>query len=144
MLKSRRSSLEPFFEEYDLDAILISDLRNIRYLCGFSGSEGALLVSPATTWFLCDSRYTAQAETEVQGAVVKECALRLETLYTLATENGLKRIGFEATHTSVSAYRKIAGVLKDIELVELGSVLDNVRTRKDSSIQPPEFPVQTG
>ena len=133
MLKNRRSSMEPFFEEYDLDAILISDLRNIRYLCGFSGSEGALLISPASAWFLCDSRYTAQAEAEVQGAVVKECTLRLETLHTLAAENGLKRIGFEATHTSVSAYRKIAEALKDIELVELGSVLDNVRTRKDSS-----------
>lgn len=133
MLKNRRSSLEPFFEEYALDAILISDIRNIRYLCGFSGSEGALLISPVTAWFLCDSRYTAQAEAEVQGAEVRECALRLETLHALAVENGLKRIGFEATHTSVSAYRKITGVLSGIELVELGSVLDNVRTRKDSS-----------
>lgn len=133
MLKSRRSSLEPFFEEFALDAILISDIRNIRYLCGFSGSEGALLINPVTAWFLCDSRYTAQAEAEVQGADVRECVLRLETLHTLAVENGLKRIGFEAAHTSVSAYRKIAGILTGIELVELGSVLDNVRTRKDST-----------
>ena len=44
MLKNRRSRLKLFFEEYSLKAVLFTDLRNIRYLCGFSGTEGALLV----------------------------------------------------------------------------------------------------
>ncbi|MSN24379.1 MAG: M24 family metallopeptidase [Geobacter sp.] len=133
MLKNRRSGLETFFEEYDLDAILITDIRNIRYLCGFSGSEGALLMSRGEAWFLCDSRYTAQASSEVQGATVRECSARLETLRNMAVENGLKRIGFEASHTSVSAFRKISEELTGIELVELGPVLDDVRICKDSS-----------
>jgi len=133
MLKNRRSSLEPFFEENALDAILITDMRNIRYLCGFSGSEAALLISRGEAWFLCDSRYTAQASSEVQGAIVKECSARLETLRNIAVENELKRIGFEASHTSVSTFRKISGELTGIELVELGSVLDDVRICKDSS-----------
>jgi len=132
MLKSRRSKLNPFFDEFDLDAILITDMRNIRYLCGFSGSEGALVIAPDAAWFLCDSRYTEQATAELKGVEVRECALRLETLNSLAAENGLKRIGFEACHTTVSAYRKISGALTGIELVELGPVLDNVRTRKDA------------
>jgi Xaa-Pro aminopeptidase len=133
MLKSRRSKLSPFFEEFALDAILITDLRNIRYLCGFSGSDGALIVSPDTAWFLCDSRYTEQAAAELKGVEVRECALRLETLKSLATEKGLGRIGFEAAHTTVSAYGKISGALTGIELVELGPVLDNVRIRKDAA-----------
>ena len=133
MLKSRRSSLDLFFEEYALDAVLITDIRNIRYLCGFSGTEGALLISRGAAWFLCDSRYTAQARAEVLGADVRECTLRLETLYALAVENGFKRIGFEASHTSVTAFRKLAGVFSGIELIELGAVLDNVRLCKDAS-----------
>ena len=131
MLKNRRSRLDPLFEELSLDAVLVTDLRNIRYLCGFSGSEGALLISSATAWFLCDSRYTAQAAAEVHGAEVRECVLRLETLHALSVENGLKRIGFEAAHTSVSAFRKISGALSGIELVELGPVFDDIRICKD-------------
>lgn len=133
MLKNRRSRLEPLFEEFNLDAILVTDLRNIRYLCGFSGSEGALLISRSAAWFLCDSRYTAQAAAEVQEAEVRECVLRLETLNALAVENGLKRIGFEAAHTSVSAFRKISTALSGIELVELGPVFDDIRTCKGPS-----------
>ncbi len=132
MLKNRRSRLEPLFEELKLDAVLITDMRNVRYLCGFSGSEAALLISPGASWFLCDSRYTAQAAAEVQGAEVTECVLRLETLQSLAVKNGLKRIGFEAAHTSVSAFRKIASALNGIDLVELGPVFDDIRTRKDA------------
>lgn len=132
MLKNRRSRLEPLFEEFKLDAVLVTDIKNIRYLCGFSGSEGALLISSSTAWFLCDSRYTAQATVEVQGAEVRECVLRLETLQALALENGLKRIGFEAAHTSVRAFRKISAALSGIELVELGEVFDDIRTCKDS------------
>lgn len=132
MLKNRRSRLKQFFEKYSLKAILFTDLRNIRYLCGFSGTEGALLVSRDVVWFLCDSRYTAQAAEEVQDAVIKECgAVRIETVAALVQEYGLDRIGFEAAHTTVSAFRRMSELLAGAELIELGSSLDEIRTRKD-------------
>jgi Xaa-Pro aminopeptidase len=132
MLKSRRSRLERFFKEYALKAVLFTDLRNIRYLCGFSGTEGALLVSQDNAWFLCDSRYTAQAYEEVHGAEVRECApIRLDTVAALVCEFGLDRIGFEATHTNVSAFRRMSEKLAGVELVELGPDLDEIRICKD-------------
>ncbi len=132
MLKNRRSRLKPFFDEFSLKAVLITDLRNIRYLCGFSGTEGALLLAPDRAWFLCDSRYTAQAAEEVQGADVMECApIRIDTVAALAHEFGLDRIGFEAAHTNVSAFRRMSGMLTGIDLVELGSDLDEIRICKD-------------
>lgn len=134
MLKNRRSRLKPFFEEYALKALLFTDLRNIRYLCGFSGSEGALLLAENHAWFLCDSRYTAQAAEEVQGAEVRECAaFRLDSIVALAQEFGLGRIGFEAAHTTVSAFRKMSEKLTGVELVELGSNLDEIRICKDQA-----------
>ena len=54
MLKNRQSRLKRFFEEYALQAVLFTDLKNIRYLCGFSGTEGVLLVAQNQSWFLCD------------------------------------------------------------------------------------------
>jgi len=132
MLKNRRSHLNSFFEEYSLKALLFTDLRNIRYLCGFSGSEGALLVSQDHAWFLCDSRYTAQAAEEVSGAEIRECAaIRIDTVAALAHEYGLERIGFEAAHTTVSAFRRMSEKLSGVELVEVGSKLDEIRICKD-------------
>jgi Xaa-Pro aminopeptidase len=134
MLKSRRSRLKPFFEEYSLKAILFTDLRNIRYLCGFSGTEGALLIARDHAWFLCDSRYTVQAAEEVQHAEIRECApIRIDTVAAIAREFGLDRIGFEAAHTTVNAFRRMTEKLTGIELVELGPVLDEIRVCKDSA-----------
>lgn len=132
MLKTRTNRLKRFFDEYSLTALLLTDLRNIRYLCGFSGSEGVLLVSRDNAWFLCDSRYTAQAAEEVQGAEVRECgAVRIDTVASLANEYRLNRIGFEAAHTTVSAFRRMSERLSGIELVEIGSGLDEIRICKD-------------
>ncbi len=134
MLKNRRSRLKRFFAEYSLKAVLFTDLRNIRYLTGFSGSEAALLISQDHTWFLCDSRYTAQAAEEIQNAEIMECgAVRSDTIVALANEYGLDRIGFEATHTTVSAYRRMSEKLNGFELVDLGSDLDEIRCCKDLS-----------
>jgi len=134
MLKNRRSYLDPFFEEYALKAILFTDLRNIRFLCGFTGTEGALLITPGHAWFLCDSRYTAQAAEEVQCAEIRECgAVRIETISALAVEFGLDRIGFEAAHTTVTSFRRLSEKLSGIELIEVGSRLDEIRIRKDSA-----------
>lgn len=132
MLKSRRLRLTRFFEESKLDAILFTNLLNIRYFCGFSGSEGVLILAPTRAWFLCDSRYTEQARAEVQGAEVCECAAaRLDTVAALASENGLARIGIEAAHTTVSAYRLMTDRLAGVQLVELGTALDGTRSCKD-------------
>lgn len=133
MLKSRRLRLTPFFEQYQLDAVLITDLRNIRYLCGFIGSEGALLIGQETAWFLCDSRYTRQAESEVHDAQVVECgAVRVDTIAAIAMEHALHRIGFEAAHVTVSAFRRMSEKLEAIDLIELPSALDEIRLCKDA------------
>ncbi len=132
MLKNRSSRLKRFFEEYSLKAVLFTDLKNIRYLSGFTGSEGVLLISQDHEWFLCDSRYTAQAAEEIRSAEVRECgAIRIDTVAVLANEYGLDRIGFEAAHTTVSAFRRMSEKLVGIELVELGTNLDEIRICKE-------------
>jgi Xaa-Pro aminopeptidase len=56
------------FSDLRVDALLVSHLPNIRYLCGFSGSAGLLLVEPSANTLFTDSRYTFQARQEVTGA----------------------------------------------------------------------------
>jgi Xaa-Pro aminopeptidase len=131
MLKNRRSHLTRFFDDYSLDCILFTDLRNIRYLCGFRGSEGALLLSRDAAWFLCDSRYTTQASVEVGEAETREFTSKLETLAALAREQGFSRIGFEAAHTTVAFFTALSSALTGHELVALGVGLDDIRSCKD-------------
>jgi len=132
MLKSRRSHLVRFFEDYSLDCILFANLRNIRYLCGFRGSEGALLLTRDAGWFLCDSRYTTQASAEVGEAEVLEFTSKQETLAALVREQGFSRIGFEAAHTTVAFFTTLSSALAGHELVPLGAELDDIRSCKDA------------
>jgi Xaa-Pro aminopeptidase len=132
MLKNRRSRIKPFFEDNALDAILFTNITNVRYLCGFSGSDGALLVTREEAWFLCDSRYTTQAATEVNGAEIREFTAKYEAVCSLVTDNKLRRIGFESTHTVVSDFRQLTERLSDCDLVGIGASLDAIRSCKES------------
>jgi Xaa-Pro aminopeptidase len=131
MLKNRRSRLKPFFEDHGLDAILLTSLANIRYLCGFSGSDGALLFTQDEAWFLCDSRYTTQAADEVRGVEIREFSAKYEAVCSLITDNKIRRFGFEATHMLVSDFRLLSERLAGCELVGLGAKLDSIRSCKD-------------
>lgn len=131
MLKNRRARLERFFNSCNLDAILFTNLLNIRYLCGFSGSEGALLLTRDNGWFLCDSRYTTQAAAEVRDAGIRQFTVKLDAVAELIEELKLFRVGFEAAHTTVSDFRALSEKLADTELTAISADLDQIRSCKD-------------
>lgn len=131
MLKVRRSRLTPFFDQEELDCLIVEHLPNLRYLTGFSGSTGCLLVTRDGGWFVCDSRYTLQARDEVAGMLIVEHGQRLEAIAALQQEQGWQRIGFEAAHTVVSSHQELAARLPDVALIPVGVELDGVRDRKD-------------
>lgn len=131
MLKSRRAKLERFFNSDELDAILLSSPLNIRYLCGFSGSEGALLLTRDAGWFLCDSRYTTQAAAEVAGVDIRQFTVKLDAIADLVAEMQFSRIGFEAAHTTVADFKALSGKLGGSELVAIEGEFDQIRSCKD-------------
>ena len=133
MLKNRRSRLKPFFKDHALDALLFTNLTNVRYLSGFSGSEGALLVTPEDAWFLCDSRYITQAADEVHDANIREFAAKYDEICKLISENSFQRIGFESTHMVVSDFKQLSERLGGCALVGIGASLDAIRSCKDET-----------
>jgi Xaa-Pro aminopeptidase len=133
MLKNRRSRLKPFYEGHDLDAILFTNLANIRYLCGFSGSDGVLLLARDEAWFLCDSRYTTQAAEEVSGAEIREFSAKYEAVCSLISDKKIRRFGIEADHMLVSDFRQLSERLDGCELVGIGAALDSIRSCKDQN-----------
>src|ERR1700751_5460678 len=67
---ARQKKLRERLSTTRFDALLISHLPNTRYLCGFTGSAGFLLVEESGSVFFTDVRYDTQAREEVKGAKV--------------------------------------------------------------------------
>lgn len=131
MLKNRRSKLRQFFDKYSLDCILFKNMSNIRYLSGFTGSEATILLTRDDCWFLCDSRYLEQASEEVGSVNIIEYRSQHETIIKLVKEQSFSRIGFEATHSSVTFFTMLSNGLCGQQLIPLGSELDDIRFCKD-------------
>jgi Xaa-Pro aminopeptidase len=113
--------------------MIVSNLSNIRYLSGFTGSEALLVLSQDEGWFLTDSRYTSQAGTEVTGARVVEFSNRLESLSAILKESGAVKVAFEASYTSVAAYRELMQRVPEVEFVPTDPEFSALRTVKDAA-----------
>src|SRR5271165_2760894 len=112
----RQKKLRERLASAGLDALLVSHLPNIRYLCGFTGSAGFLLVMESGSAFFTDVRYDTQAREEVKGA--KVIIARKAVLSALGEwiEAHRKRskgwtIGIEAEHMTVAERKRLADLL---------------------------------
>ena len=63
----RQENLKNVLSEHDLDGLLITNLTNIRYICGFTGSAGTCLVTQVGQYFITDGRYIEQSKDQVKG-----------------------------------------------------------------------------
>jgi Xaa-Pro aminopeptidase len=121
-------------EGLDVDALYVSNLPNVRYLCGFTGSNGALLVGPHAAWFLTDGRYRTQAAGEVVGAEVEVYGLPDQlgaALRRIAAELGVARVGFEADHVAVAAAERLKEHFPGAELVPRSGLVESLRRVKE-------------
>jgi Xaa-Pro aminopeptidase len=130
MLNERISSARGYQDRSGVEAIIFLGLPNIRYLTGFTGSDGALVLGRDNGWFLTDSRYTTQASFEVTGVEVIEYRLKKEGIADLLTAELINKSGFESEHTTVSFAQMLGEALPNVELVPIGSELDDLRMIK--------------
>ncbi|BCG47835.1 Aminopeptidase YpdF [Citrifermentans bremense] len=114
------------------DLLLVTNLSNIRYLTGFTGSEALLVLSPDDGWFLTDSRYTSQAGAEVTGAKVAEFSNKMESLVELLQRLQPSKVAFEAAHTTVAVYQELCSKTPQIEYLPADAEMAALRSVKDS------------
>jgi len=92
----RRQKVADLLAELDLDALVFCKAENIRYLCNFTGSDGALIAFSDQQVFLTDSRYTTQAHAEVSADSICEYTVKVDGIIEQIRAHGAGRIGFEA------------------------------------------------
>jgi Xaa-Pro aminopeptidase len=126
---SRADRLVALLEERSLDWLLVTNLVNVRYLTGFTGTNGACLVSRDERLFLTDFRYVERARAEVREFERVEGGRDL--LGDLAARVG-GRAGFDDAHVSVRAHRRIEEKAGEaVELVPAGGLVERLREQKD-------------
>ena len=131
-MSDRVDRLTPLIEEAGIDLLIVGDLVNVRYLTGFGGSNGLVLVGPRTRLFVSDFRYTERARGEVDSSFERVTATQdlVEGLPDLVGD-GAGRLGFDDAHTSVKAHAKLAEVLAGHELVAAGGLVERLRAVKE-------------
>lgn len=130
MTHARREAVLKAAQEH-AEAMLVTAQVNVRYLTGFTGSNGQLLLASSPV-FLTDGRYTEQAAAQVPDVdrVIYGAEGSHAALAAALRERGIRRLAVEAGDLTVDAHARLAAKLEGVELVATTEILERVRLRK--------------
>jgi Xaa-Pro aminopeptidase len=121
-----------------LDLVLVSNLVNVRYLTGYSGTNGICIVGPSERIFATDFRYYERMKARLHGYEVRRAKEDLlgsvaEALEPPATGGSPPKLGFDDAHLTVRAHRKLLEIVSEkAELVAAGGLVEELRAVKDA------------
>lgn len=133
---NRLRELRTSIREKELDALLISQPENLRYLSGFTGSSGWLLISGQNAILTTDFRYVEQAKGESQGFEIVQIKQELHDWFPdLVFDFGWQKVAFEANHISYEGYHKLDEAIKtkqiNLQLVPSTGIVEQLRSIKE-------------
>ncbi|MEZ5124077.1 MAG: Xaa-Pro peptidase family protein [Solirubrobacterales bacterium] len=132
-MTQRADRLEARVRERELDALLVTELVNVRWLTGFTGSNASAIVGPGVRQFLTDFRYLTQSAEQVADAFAREIAPAdlLAAMARLVPE-GARRVGFDDATLPVRSFERLREALgARVELVAAGGLVEELRAIKD-------------
>jgi Xaa-Pro aminopeptidase len=136
---TRMQRLQDAFETVGIDALLVTDLTNVSYLSGFSGSNAQLLVTRSQAHLLTDPRYDQRAR-----SLVADCEIHIyegrsgvswrggpaQILRPLIS--GSARVGIEADNMSVTEFAGLEALFDGTEWIATSGVVEQLRKSKDA------------
>ena len=108
----RQRALLQKMKAIELDGFLVTHMPNVRYLCGFTGSSGALAMAKGKRTFFTDGRYAQQGRDEIEQVrlvITKKPAISAAIEWLAA--QGMAKIGFEGDQLSVTMHAKFRNIL---------------------------------
>ncbi|MBW3663981.1 MAG: Xaa-Pro peptidase family protein [Actinobacteria bacterium] len=137
MRGARRDRLRARFEDVEVDALVVTDLVNVRYLTGFTGSNGRLVVGPSADAdvLITDGRYETQAAAEVGELRVVVVSSRGVVDETVEAVQSVQRCGFEAGTLPWQAAEDLRESLaeEEVEAVAVEDEVEELRQVKDEA-----------
>jgi Xaa-Pro aminopeptidase len=129
---SRADRVAERLEERGLDLMLVTDLVNLRYLTGFTGSNGMAIVGRDVRRFITDFRYVEQAASQVRDFDREQGPQDFITALGDGWPEGELRVGFEDDHVTVRRHQRMREVIPDrIELAPAGGIVEALRAVKE-------------
>jgi Xaa-Pro aminopeptidase len=129
----RRDRLADRCADVDVDALLITQLANVRYLTGFTGSSALALVGHAGSVFFTDGRYDEQSRHEVPDLTrVASMENPAGAILEHSERLGVERLGFERHAVTVAQLERWQGAFEGVELVGVGEEVERLRSEKDA------------
>ncbi len=125
--------LREAMEKARIDGFLITSTYNRRYMTGFTGSAGVVLISLKAAKFITDFRYVEQAGKQAQGyEIVQHKGTLIEEVKKQVKEMKIEKLGFEQEHVTFASYKSYEEAVS-AQLVPISGVIENLRLIKTPS-----------
>jgi Xaa-Pro aminopeptidase len=129
---SRADRVAARLAERELDLLLVTSRTNLRYLTGFTGSNGMAVVGPGVRRFVTDFRYVAQAAAQVEGFDREQAPQDFLDALAGGWPGGSLRVGFEDDDVTVRRHGRLSEIVPGrVELVAAGGIVEAERARKE-------------
>ena len=134
MSGGRAERVEARLAEAEVDLLLVTDLTNVRYLTGFTGSNGLVVTGPGVRRFVTDFRYVEQAGQQVAGFEVERAPQEFLVALERGWPGGAVRLGFEDHKVTVRQHARLRELLPErVELVAAGGLVERERAVKEAA-----------
>ena len=125
---NKLTHIQEILKDQNLDAFLVMSSYNRRYLSDFTGSSGAVIITPEESFLMSDFRYKAQGKEQAKNLkfILQESSL-IDSIINFLQEKGVKTLGFEGEHVNYNTYDKLNS---SFELVALTGEVEKIRQFK--------------
>ncbi len=128
----RQKDLRMVLDERGLDGMLITNLTNVRYISGFTGSAASCLITPEGQYFITDGRYIEQSKAQVKGF---ERFIDMNSHLSQIKDNNLNpngfKLAFEGDHMSYALYENMISMFPNTKWENSSMILEDLAAVKD-------------
>ena len=129
---NRLTKIRNKYSSMGLDGIYITNITNVRYLTGFTGSAGSVVVLDDSAYFITDGRYTEQSHKEINNCTILITGKsHLESIISNKLIVSGSSIGIEANHISLKMYNILVSKLAGIKFIETENITEHIAAIKD-------------
>lgn len=127
----RIDKVRKLLNEQDIDSIVVSNIKNVRYISGFTGDEGMAVITDKSAYLIVDGRFTEQAKNESKIKVVDYAGNFVKTIGEILRNDSAKKCAFEGNTITYSEAEHMKDTIKFVEWFALKDVFERVRMVKD-------------
>ncbi|AEY66439.1 aminopeptidase P family protein [Clostridium sp. BNL1100] len=133
ILSNRLDTFRKELKNLGQDGALITKRENYMYLSGFSGTSANLVITDKKAYLLTDFRYVEQSAKQApMFEIIQHKTDIKDSILEILNSEGIKKLGFEDESLTYAEYKSFRSKFKDTELEGIGSVIEKLRSIKDS------------